>query len=59
MIGAGSVVSKDLPDNVVAVGNPCRVIREITEEDRVYYLKKKKFDQESWEDIMGTGTFMP
>ncbi|MCI8292588.1 MAG: sugar O-acetyltransferase [Hespellia sp.] len=59
VIGAGSVVSKDLPDNVVAVGNPCRVIREITEEDRVYYLKKKKFDQESWEDIMGTGTFMP
>ncbi len=33
VIGAGSVVTKDIPDGVVAVGNPCRVIREITEED--------------------------
>ncbi len=35
VIGAGSVVTRDIPDNVVAVGNPCRVIREITEEDRI------------------------
>lgn len=34
VIGGGSVVTKDIPDNVVAVGNPCRVIREITEEDK-------------------------
>ena len=34
VIGAGSVVTKDIPSNVVAVGNPCRVVREITEEDR-------------------------
>ncbi|WP_157154241.1 sugar O-acetyltransferase [Brachyspira murdochii] len=34
VIGAGSVVVKDIPDNVLAFGNPCRVIREITEEDR-------------------------
>ena len=33
VIGAGSVVTKDIPANVVAVGNPCRVIRKITEED--------------------------
>lgn len=35
IIGAGSVVTKDIPDNVVAVGNPCRVLRPITEEDRI------------------------
>ncbi|MBR1931921.1 MAG: sugar O-acetyltransferase [Lachnospiraceae bacterium] len=34
VIGGGSVVVKDIPDNVVAAGNPCRVIRPITEEDR-------------------------
>ncbi len=34
VIGAGSVVTKDIPANVVAAGNPCRVIREITEDDR-------------------------
>ena len=34
VIGSGSVVTKDIPDNVIAVGNPCRVIREITEEDK-------------------------
>lgn len=41
VVGAGSVVTKDLPSNVVAVGNPCRVIREINEHDRVYYFKVK------------------
>ncbi|MBP5175801.1 MAG: sugar O-acetyltransferase [Treponema sp.] len=44
VIGAGSVVTKDLPDNVIAVGNPCRVIREITEEDRDFYYKDRRFD---------------
>lgn len=34
VIGSGSVVTKDIPDNVVAAGNPCRVIREITDEER-------------------------
>ena len=33
VIGGGSVVTKDIPDNVVAVGNPCRVLRPITNED--------------------------
>ena len=36
VIGAGSVVTKDIPDNCVAYGNPCRVVRPITEKDRVY-----------------------
>ena len=35
VVGAGSVVTKDLPDNVVAVGNPCRVLRRITEQDKM------------------------
>lgn len=43
-IGAGSVVTKDIPDNVIAAGNPCRVIREVKEEDKDYYYKDKKFD---------------
>lgn len=44
VIGSGSVVTKDIPDNVIAVGNPCKVIREITEQDRKYYYKNYEFD---------------
>ncbi len=44
VVGSGSVVTKDIPDNVVAVGNPCRIIRKITEEDRKYYYKNLEFD---------------
>ena len=44
VVGAGSVVTKDLPANVVAVGNPCRVLREIGEHDREYYFKDRKID---------------
>ena len=36
IIGAKSVVTKDIPDNVIAVGNPCRVLRPITENDSIY-----------------------
>ena len=46
VIGGGSVVTKDIPDGVAAAGNPCRVIREITEEDRKYYFKDRIFDVE-------------
>lgn len=42
VIGAGSVVTKDIPANVVAVGNPCRVLREINEHDKEYYFKDRK-----------------
>lgn len=48
VIGGGSVVTKDIPDNVVAVGNPCRVLREITEEDRHYYFRDRKFDVDDY-----------
>ena len=51
VIGAGSVVTKDIPDNVCAAGNPCRVIREITDADRPYYFKDCKFDEEAWAKI--------
>lgn len=44
VIGAGSVVTKDIPSNVVAFGNPCRVIREINDYDKEYYFKKRKID---------------
>lgn len=44
VIGAGSVVTKDIPDNSIACGNPCRVIREITEDDKKYYFKKRELD---------------
>lgn len=51
VIGAGSVVTKDIPANVVAAGNPCRVIREITEEDKYVYFRGKRFDEPAWQEV--------
>ena len=48
VIGAGSVVTRDIPANVVAFGNPCRVYREITEEDRHLYYKDRPFDVDDY-----------
>ena len=45
VVGADSVVTKDIPDNVVAVGNPCKVLRKINEHDREYYFKDKKIPE--------------
>ena len=42
VIGAGSVVTKDIPSNVVAVGNPCRILREVNQHDKEYYFKDRK-----------------
>lgn len=44
VIRAGSIVTRDIPANVVAVGNPCRVMREITERDREYYFRDMQVD---------------
>ena len=51
VIGAGSVVTKDIPDWCIAGGNPCKVIREITEADRKFYYKDREFDSEAWADV--------
>jgi len=44
VIGSGSVVTKNIPDNVIAVGNPCKVVREITDDDKKYYYKNLPFE---------------
>lgn len=44
VVGAGSVVAGDLPSNVVAVGNPCRILREVSERDKEYYFKNREID---------------
>ena len=51
VIGAGSVVTKDIPSNMIAAGNPCRVIREITEEDKRYDFRRREIDPEAMADI--------
>ena len=53
VIGAGSIVTKDIPSNVIAVGNPCKVLREIGERDRIYYFKDRKIDDEILKLIEG------
>ena len=55
VIGAGSVVTRDIPDWCVAAGNPCRVLRSITEEDRRKLFKNEEIDQEAWDDILLRG----
>lgn len=46
VIGAGSIVTKDIPANVVAVGNPCRVMRGINAHDEMYYYKDKRIPED-------------
>jgi len=44
VIGSGSVITKDIPSDVIAMGNPCKILREISEDDKLYYYKKLKFE---------------
>ena len=46
VVGAGSVVVSDLPANVVAIGNPCRVLREINDHDNAYYYRDRPITKE-------------
>lgn len=55
VIGAGSVVTRDIPDWCVAAGNPCRVIRTITESDKKRLFRDEKIDSEAWADIVSRG----
>lgn len=51
VIGAGSVVTRDIPDWSFAAGNPCRVIRKITEADKRKLFRQEEIDEEAWADI--------
>lgn len=52
VIGAGSVVTKDIPANCIAVGNPCRVLREIGEKDKEFYYWDRRIDPEDLKEEM-------
>lgn len=43
VIGSGSVVTENIPNNVVAAGNPCKIIRKISKQDKLYYFKNRKY----------------
>lgn len=52
VIGSGSVVTKDIPDSVIAAGNPCKVIRLITNKDKEYWLKQlEEFEADTGEQV--------
>lgn len=51
-IGAGSVVTRDIPAGVLALGTPCRVVREIGEKERTYYFRDRKIP---WGELEGRG----
>ena len=51
VVGAGSVVTKDIPDWCIAAGNPCRVIRKITDADKKKLFRDEEIDESAWSDI--------
>jgi galactoside O-acetyltransferase len=50
VIGAVSIVTKNIPSNTVAVGNPCRVLREVNEHDREFYFKDRRIKPSDFND---------
>lgn len=51
VIGSGSVVTKDIPSNCIAVGNPCKVLRPITDKDKEYWeSERRKYIEETMAD---------
>lgn len=52
VIGAGSVVTKDIPDWCIAAGNPCKVIRQVTDADIRKLYKEEEIDDEAWDNIL-------
>lgn len=58
VIGAGSVVTKDIPEWCFAAGNPCRVIRKITEDDKRKLFHDEQIDDEAWSDITSRMDFL-
>ena len=57
VIGAGSVVTKDIPDWSIAAGNPCKVIRKITDDDKRRLFHNEDIDDEAWADITSRMSF--
>ena len=57
VIGAGSVVTKDIPDWCVAAGNPCKVIKKITDDDKKKLFRGEEIDEEAWADIVSRCSF--
>lgn len=51
VIGAGSIVTRDIPSGVIAVGNPCRILRAVGEKDRAFYFKDRAIDPAIWQEI--------
>ena len=59
VIGAGSVVTRDIPDSVLAVGNPCRVLREIGERDKEFFYHDERIDWENLNEICERKSKLP
>lgn len=51
VIGTGSIVTRDIPSGVIAVGNPCRILRAVGEKDRAFYFKDRAIDPAIWQEI--------
>ncbi len=57
VIGAGSVVTKDIPDWCIAAGNSCKVIKKITDDDRRKLFRDEEIDEKAWADIVSRCSF--